>query len=360
MIVHEFDEGLQLMGEVHWEPVGRVPGGVHVVASGEIVAVVVDGEKVRLSGWDVRGHERFRRAVKLGGEIRASRVDGHRSMIVVTNTEVVKLRLEDGTIVGRSPLGFDPAKANVRASPQGAWFAFSDRIVWAGLDGRRTERPLPVAVPAAPRNGLAAMLATERGECLLAEKKVTEHPVKGREHVPDVTTERVLTLLGPGGDVVGNTTFAIVRKRREWFWSEQTRGSTLPVPNDAGLVRTRWDGRVEIQAWGERADGDVVVVLWEELGHDERLRLVRLDRSLRKRWSRRFEGSEATAVSPPWTTGILVHAGLARVRSYDEQGESERAGSYSYPRDVDISKIAGVALGRGPDGRWIVVEWTGK
>jgi hypothetical protein len=183
--------------------------------------------------------------------------------------------------------------------------------------------------------------------------------VKGRED-PDVTTELVLSLLTRTGDVVGSATFGTARKRREWFWSEQTRGSTLPLPNDAGIVRTRWDGRAEIRALGEREDGDVVAIVWEAVGKDdERRQLVRLDHSLRVRWSRPYDGATPTVMSPPWAAGLLVH-GWGRVRSYDEQGESERAGSYSYPRDVDISKIAGVALGRGPDGRWIVVEWTGK
>jgi hypothetical protein len=356
---HQLDPNLHPLGSASWKAGGTLSSPVHVLPSGEILALLASAAgKTSLVRWSPAGQELFRREVSLEGGVRGSRFSPNGTLLVITESSLVKVRTADAGVITRRQLGFAIGKATVEASPDGAWFAYPDHIVYAGLDGQRAERAMPLAVPPSARNGFTAMLVTEHGECLVEEKKVIEHPVRGRDHDHDLTVERVLTLIGLRGEVIGRQTLGEVGTTREWFWREYNTNTSVPIPKDLGLVRRRYGGRIAIEAWGERPGGDFLLVVWEEtVKSAQSRRLVRLDRSLRTRWSKPFEGDMGGAISPAWAPGLLIHAGLGRVRSYDESAGAERATYLTYPPQSDTSGLRAVALGRDPTGRWIVVEY---
>jgi hypothetical protein len=333
-------------------------GRVHVLPSGEVVAVVEPDEgKPRLVRWSVQGKEVAARDVDVERGIRTTRLQADGTLVVVSGTSIAKLGA-DGAIVARQRLSFQVGDAIVAPSPRGAWFGFPDRLVYVGLDGTRVEKRMPLGVPASPRNGLTGMLATENGDCLVAEENVLEHEVRGRDDEPDLTMQRVLTLVDVRGDVLARTTLGKIRTHWEWFWREDNQSSSVPIPKDAGLVRARYEGRIAVDGWSERQDGDFLLVLWEELVPDAPQRtLLRLDHSLRQRWKRPFEKRSGKDISPAWVPGLLVHGGPGRVISYDEAGRSERFAFLTYPSEARLSGLRGVALGRDPAERWVVVEY---
>lgn len=357
--VHYLDEGLRVRSAASWDAGGALHGGVHVLPSGELLALVVPQEGIpRLVRWDAAGKEQARHDVDLPRTIRAARLASDGTLLVLTEDSLARVRASDGTVSRRRPLGAAVGAASVAAAPDGAWLVSPERVAWEGLDGARSERAAPLGAASGRRNALAGLLVNGRNECLVAEQRTTEHVVKGRPASPDLTTERVLTLLAPAGEVVSTAALGEARTRREWFWSEKAPESTVPVPREAGLVRTRWDGTVEIEAWTESADGGFVLVLREKVGESgERRSVIGLDRGLRERWSRPYGGDLARAMSPPSDSGFLVYSGPGHVWALEERGKAERPGFFGYPGGAHPSPDDGVAVGRAPDG-WIVVEWT--
>jgi hypothetical protein len=359
LFAHVLDERLQIVAQANWTVAGVLAGRVHVLPSGEIVAIVepADEGKPRLVRWSARGNEVAARDVDVERGIRTTRLQADGMLVLVTNASVAKLGT-DGAVVARQRLPFQVGNAIVAPSPRGAWFGFPDRIVYVGLDGARVEKRAPLGVPASPRNGLTGMLATENDDCLIAEENVLEHQVRGRDRGPDLTMQRVLTLVDVRGNVLAKTTLGKTRTRWEWFWREDNQNSSVPIPKDAGIVRARYEGRIAVDGWSERQDGDFLMVLWEELNPEAPRRiLLRLDHSLRQRWRKPFDRDSGMDISPGWVRGLLVHGGPGRVISYDEAGRSERFAFVAYPSEADLSGLRGVALGRDTAGRWVVVEY---
>jgi hypothetical protein len=355
--VHRLDAGLRTVGATGWKAGGSVVGPVHVSPVGEVVALVA-GERGRLSlvRWSGDGRQVSRHTVELPPPIRTSRLSGGDALVVVAESTLAKVDLKDGRVVVRVPVGSPPGDTPVAASPHGAWFAFPERLVYFGLDGQRLSKARPVGVPPEMEGGFAGLFATDRDTCVLAEQKVTYHPVSGRHGKPDRTFEVALSLVGPGGDVLAQTVRGELTTRWDWFWSE---GSTAgPMPRGAGIFRTRYHGSVHIEAFAERADGGFVLVTREDVGRDElRHQVVALDRGLHESWAVAYGGTDAWGRLPPWSRGILLRSGVAEVRSYEQTSGAEQVAYLRYPPDVDPLDVMGTALGCDGKGGWIVVSY---
>jgi hypothetical protein len=354
--VHRLDGRLRTVGQAAWRAPGAVVGPVHVTPRGEVVALSTGGGPgLTLRRWTADGQLRDDHVVALPGRVLASRLAPGETLVVVTEEAVARVGLGDGRVLARVPPGLPASEAVVGASPGGAWFALPDRLVYVGLDGRRTTRPLPLGVPAGPRNRVAGLLATDRETCVLAEARVELHPVSGREGLPDRTFTLVLTLADPD-KVLATAELGALRTRREWFWIES--GGEGPIPRGAGLVRTRYHGGVEIHAAGQAGEAGYVLLTLEDLRPGEgRRSLVGLDPSLRPSWGTPFGGGLDFCETPAVASGVLVRSGPAEVRSYDLRGGSEQVGALRYPDSVGPLELARVALGRDEAEHWLVVAY---
>lgn len=354
--LYRLDRALRVAQTVHWRADAAPVGPVHVSATGDVVALLParDGA-AELVRWDGQtGREVLRRPTGLAGVL-TSRLDGE-ALVVVTDREIVKLDARDGRALARAG-GFQVLGAAVSAAPDGAWFGLPDRLLRFGLDGSRAERPLPIDAPPGVRNRGMYLLATARGECLVAELRTMDHAVSGRDATPDRTSVAALALVSPTGDVLAQATRGRAHTWHEWFWAE---GSTEgPFPRGFGLVRTRYAGSIALEALAERPEGFVLVAN-ERTGPkpgDETERLVALDRHLRERWSAPAGGMEFLGSPPSGRGGILFRTRLDMVRVFDDANGAATVGELPSPEDDPSVSLVGTALGRAPDGSWIVVAY---
>jgi hypothetical protein len=356
VFAHRLDASLRTVGQSRWAAGGAVQGPVHVLASGEVVALVQDARRLHLVRWTVDGRELLRRPVTLGGKVRASRPFAG-GLVVVTEDAVARVELADGRVSARVPWAVAP-DAWAEASPGGAWFATRDRLVFVGLDGQRMTRNLPLAVPAEPANGISGMAATDRDECILAERRTTLHEVSGRDGKPDRTFVLVLTRIDRRGEVVARAEMGNERTRWEWFWIE---GSTAGfLPRGAGIVRTRYHGGIEVSGWSADAGGSALVTMEDVGPGDSRDRIVRLDPGLHEAWSAPYGAGALTWCAAPFVAnGVFVRSGPAQVRFFGDGGRQELVSFLPYPRGVEPAPLAG-AVGRDDGGHWIVVTYGAR
>jgi hypothetical protein len=352
VFAHRLDASLRTVGQSRWAAGGAVRGPVHVLPSGEVVALVQDATRLQLVRWTADGRELLRKRVALGGKVRTSRPAAG-ALVVATEDAVARVELADGRVSARVPSGI-AVDAYVAPSPGGAWFLTRGRLFFVGLDGRRVTRELPLSVPAEPSNGVADIVATDRDECILAERRTTFHEVSGLDSDPDRTFVLVLTRFDSRGEVLARAEMGKERTRWEWFWIEG--GTAGPLPRAAGIVRTRYHGGIEIYAWSADAGGSVLVTA-EDVGQGDPLfRVVRLDPGLHEAWSAPYDGTIGWCSALLAADGVFVRSGPAQVRVFGEGGRPELVSFLPYPRGVEPAPLAG-AVGRDGGGHWIVVTY---
>lgn len=341
----------------HWRAGAPVAGPVQVAETGDVIAVLEKGTGVELVRWDGRtGREVSRRPVAIAGRVLATRLAGGR-LVVVTEAEVARVEVSEGKVLARAPIGARVRKGGASAAPNGAWLLLTDRLLHLGLDGTRVERALPIG--AGPGGGAVMRLRATVGDgCLVAEERHTYHAVRGRDSQPDRTSLLALTLLSPSGEVVAQHLRGKELTRREWLWAESSAEG--PVPRAVGLVRTRHEGSVVLEALAQRPGG-FVFVSDEQVGeHEFEHWLVALDPELRARWAIPFRGMVMPGTPPIAGGGSLFRTNVDEVRLYDDATGTERVAALPVPEDVPSDDLIGTALGRGPDGAWIVVTYAPK
>jgi hypothetical protein len=115
-----------------------------------------------------------------------------------------------------------------------------------------------------------------------------------------------------------------------------------------------------VEALAQRPGGFVYATN-EQVGEHEFERwLVALDPELRARWSRPLRGMEASGTPPVAREGILFRTNSDEVRLYDDATGAERFARLPLPGGIPTDDLIGTALGRGPDGAWIVVTYAPK
>lgn len=359
--LQRFDSQLRATEGVSWEVGGRVAGPVLALPGGEFAAVVEPASGTPWIGrWDASGRELRRLGPKLSGPVVAAHAREDGAFLVVTGRELVLVRGEDGNVLARRQL---PAGAGetlaVAAADTGAWIAYRERLVHAGLDGRDRTRSLPAVPPPLAQckkeygegrscsweTPFAALFAT-RGGCLLAEAVVFQHDASG----PSLTRQVALSRLDAEGGILAQETLGEAKKRLEWFYVKSSPGNPSPMPGKLGLVRRRWDGVTYLDLAAERPGGDLLVLV-----SSEGKSLVRLSPSLERRWSRPVQPGSSPALSPAWAKGIFLYSGGSFVHAFDEDGGSPRAAAFE-PKGYDPSELRAVA-GQTPAGDWLLVSY---
>jgi hypothetical protein len=368
LLAYRLDDSLRPSGPTRWAAGGSLEGPAHLMPGGEVVGLVRVGERLLLARWGAEGRELSRCPVPLRGKVLDS-VAAAGALVVVTEESVARVELVDGRVSAQAPsplarsesqvaplellAGVPFADPNgqqplVAAGLEGAWFATpSQRLFRVGLDGTTVERRLPLSVPAGRRNRVERMFATPEGDLVLVEVRATEHEVSGRG--PDLASVLVLSRLDRRGEVVARAELGEERRRLEWFYMEDAGYGILP--RAAGIVRSRWDGGTHLSAGSVDAAG-LVLTASESVGSEgSRHRVVRLDASLRQRWSASLGDSGSAVATYPG--GVLLYQWPATLSVFPEGGGAEKFARLPDTRDLPVGARA--ALGRGEGGGWIVV-----
>jgi hypothetical protein len=372
ILVYRLDEKLEIARKVWWRAKGQITGELYFTPAEEVVALVTAGERVQFVRWTADGRELLRRSVKLT-EPKASRLNADGSLTVVTAGALVKLGPDGRTLARRALKVKFGEGATVAASPGGAWFALSERLVFEGFDGRETVKWAPLGVEErscdkreSKRESCPAyipvheMLATERDDCLLVETLAKSHEIAGDK--TDTTRQSVLSLFRSDGQLLARRSIGKTEMKLEWFWSYQDPTNPTPIPTSFGLVRRRYYGETDVWDLVEKPNGDFVAIV-----NGDGKGLTRFDRELRDLWGVESYDAGEGRISPSWTKGFLflsTRAGspsqsrLQGVRSYkcsafDDQGGSYRSGGRELAENENDPKPTGVA-DTNSYGEWCV------
>jgi len=349
--LHRLDADLRPGRQVSWPAGGRLLGPVHVRPDGRVVALIEPRPgALQVVEWSIEGKEAARRPLEgAAGKAATSRLSADGTLTVVTGAAILKLGA-DGRALARRSLTLRAAEAlAVRAAPSGAWFAFKDRLVFAGFEGDPIVKPAPISAGAAEIPFLG-MAVSRQDECLLAEGRSVTHRLSGNPG-GDTTRQVVLTLVDRKGQVRGRRVLGEIGTEREWFWSEKQPSNPSFLPNHFGLVRTRHRGWTDLEALAEAGHGGFLAVLSE----GGVMVLKGLDAELEELFSRALRSKPPFAISPPWTKGLLLAAGERTALAFDERGGSERRGAFREVEGGPERDSLRVTVGQGPQGEWLVV-----
>ncbi len=362
ILVYRLDANLEIARKVWWRAKGQITGELYFTPAEEVVALVTVGERMQFVRWTADGKELLRRPVDLT-EPKASRLNSDGTLTVVTDGALVKLGPDGRTLTRRALKVKFGEGDTVAASPGGAWFALSERLVFEGVDGRETVKWAPLGVD--ERNcdkhtskqevcpayiPVHKMLATERDECLLVETLAKSHEIAGDK--TDTTRQSVLSLFRSDGQLLARRSIGKTEMKLEWFWSYQSPTNPTPIPTSFGLVRRRYYGQTDVWDLVEKPNGDFVAIV-----NGDGKGLTRFDRELRDLWGVESYNAGEGGISPSWTKGILFFSAwagspsqsrLQGVRSYkcsafDDQGGSYRSGGREIPENEQDPKPTGAA-----------------
>jgi hypothetical protein len=379
--LYRLNEKLETTRELSWRAKGKIAGPLYFLPEREVMALVEARGRFELVRWTTAGKEARRTPVEMTGTLVASRLNGDGTLTVVTSDRLLRLAGDGRTLAQRAltlpmaEVALQEASADderaVVASPGGAWFAFKDRLVYEGLDGKEMVKRAPIGLASRDYEGewfgriplivVGSMLATERDECLLAENVSHGYDVSGT-HRQDATNQVVLSLIGSDGTLVAQRVLGKARSELEWFWIED-RGSQSLLPSipTVGLVRRRHYGRVGVALHMGRANGDILL----DISGMPKL----YDHMLRQRWAAEGGAVFPEGVSSPWTRGMLLFSAHKHGWTcvYDEQGKivsdtvrwiAEKAWGPEPEYDPNARppprKWARAAVGQSPSGEWLV------
>lgn len=367
----ELDAALSPIHRVSWKAGGGIQGPMQVTPAGEVVALVaLTPSRVEFVRWNSEGKEVLRRAVQVPVPVVATRLTSEGGLVIVAEGALVKLG-PDGMMLARRELPFSLRVPNelshlvwaeAAATSDGAWIALPERLVLAGLDGKDVIVLAPIGVscamvPQVPdkecqeRIHALGLVATEKGECLLAEDLTIWHKIKGGRY--DHTEQLFLSLLSRSGEVRATRKFGETSTQKEWFWVERGSQNPTPFPEDFGLVRTRYNGKTVLREMAERREGGFVLALGEA-GRGEIVR--RLEADLKDRWRAPYIARWGT-ISASWTRGVLIFNEAMSISLFDEAG-AKGEGHVEQQPDSKPRRDR-TAIGQTPRGNWIVAWHDG-
>jgi hypothetical protein len=369
MHVARTNSALAPTGRFTWAAGGEVRGPMQVTPAGEVTALVARAKgEMDLVRWSADGKELLRRRVELAAAVFDSRLEPDGSLVVVDEKDIVKLGHDGRTLARRRVAELESVaryeryrvygelRSKAAAAPEGAWIATSERLLFAGFDGKGISVPAPIGVrcEAIHQPGgrgckesihTVSLVANESGECLLVEELGIDHRIKGGH---DRTEQLVLSLVSRTGELLAQRMLGKVESRLEWFWAENRDSrSLMPSIPDFGLVRRRYSGLARLRIAGER-QGKGFIVIGSGIG----CRIRQFDPRLGDGWCRTILTAGMTELSPAWTKDILIVSG-DYVNTYDEAGALHYA--ELKPREGEPERtILNTAIGQTPGGDWIV------